>query len=310
MPPKQQLALLRVIAAVLLKRDLDPLEEAGLEQAHAEALRQRGGNATIPVVVDELLAPSETVARELQAGRAQIREDNRALAYALRRLTGTRDLGGMFDAPTSRALNLSGQKLIFNLRGVEDEARPLLMACMAAWLQADWLREGHIDKTILVMEEAWAALHHLPIVRWLRESWKLARQVGALNIAVTHRLSDLTAAGADGSEQVKLAQGLLEDTEIRVIFRQSRREVDASGDLLALTGREREIIPTLAKGTALWKIGNRSFVVQHALGDADLELVNTDDAMRIRGRFDDDEDLTQMPVDDLDGLGEDLGSAS
>jgi type IV secretory pathway VirB4 component len=287
-----QLSLLSTIAAVCLKRDLRPAEDAGLQQAHTEAIlkaQNRGQPATIPLVIGELLEPSAAVALELRAPPERIAEDNRELALALKRLTGRGDLGGMFDEPTSKALNLHGQKLIFNLRGVKDAARPILMACMAASLQAEWAQPGRVDKDIVVLEEAWAAFQHLAIARWFRELEKLARQLRVMTLFVTHRLSDLTAAGDDGSEKVKLAQGMLEDTELRVIYRQTPKEVEHSAELLGLSDVERQLLPTLHKGEALWKIATRSFLVRHVLSPREERLVFTDEALRIRGQFEDDE---------------------
>jgi uncharacterized membrane protein YcjF (UPF0283 family) len=144
--------------------------------------------------------------------------------------------------------------VVFNLREVKDEARPILMACTAAWLQGSWARNDGVRR-IVVLDEAWVVLRHLAIARWLRESWKLARQYGVQNIAVMHRLSDLTAAGDSGSEQVQLAKGLLEDSETRVIYRQSPGEVEQARELLGLTQTEVEQIPMLERGEALWRVG-------------------------------------------------------
>jgi hypothetical protein len=50
----------------------------------------------------------------------------------------------------------------------------------------------------------------------------LARAIALQNIAVVHRLSDLEAAGGRDSEQVRLACGLLSDSETKLIFRSRR----------------------------------------------------------------------------------------
>ncbi len=279
-----QLALLRSISEVMLGRNLRPEEDACLERAHDEAVieaARRGAQPTVPQVVARLLEPSDAAAQELRTSTARMAEDGRQLALSLRRM-GAGDLRGMFDGPTSRGLNLAGRLVVFNLREVKDEARPILMACTAAWLQGSWARDDGIRR-IVVLDEAWVVLRHLAIARWLRESWKLARQYGVQNIAVMHRLSDLTAAGEAGSEQVQLAKGLLEDSETRVIYRQSPGEVEAARELLGLTQTEVDQIPTLERGEALWRVGRRSFIVQHRLEPAtEREIVDTDANMATR----------------------------
>ncbi len=280
-----QLALLRSIAAVMLGRSLRPEEDACLERAHDEAVieaARRGAQPTVPQVVARLLEPSDAAAQELRTSTTRMAEEGRQLALSLRRM-GAGDLRGMFDGPTSRGLNLAGRLVVFNLREVKDEARPILMACTAAWLQGSWARDDGIRR-IVVLDEAWVVLRHLAIARWLRESWKLARQYGVQNVAVMHRLSDLTAAGEAGSEQVQLAKGLLEDSETRVIYRQSPGEVEGARELLGLTQTEVDQIPTLERGEALWRVGRRSFIVQHRLEvAAEREIVDTDANMATRG---------------------------
>jgi type IV secretory pathway VirB4 component len=273
-----QLALLRSISEVMLGRNLRPEEDACLERAHHEAVVEAGNwhtQPTVPQVVNRLLEPSDATAHELRTSIARLAEDGRQLALALRRM-GSGDLRGMFDGPTSRDFDLSGRLVVFNLREVKDEARPILMACTAAWLQGSWARDDGVRR-IGVLDEAWVVLRHLAIARWLRESWKLARQYGVQNIAVMHRLSDLTAAGDAGSEQVQLAKGLLEDSETRVIYRQSPGEVEQARELLGLTQTECDQIPMLERGEALWRVGRRSFIVQHRIeGVIEREIVNTD----------------------------------
>jgi hypothetical protein len=271
-----QLALLRSIAAVMLGRNLRPEEDACLERAHYEAVIEAGNRNShpiIPQVVSRLLEPSDATAHELRTSTARLAEDGRQLALSLRRM-GAGDLRGMFDGPTSPGLDLSGRLVVFNLREVKDEARPILMACTAAWLQGSWARNDGVRR-IVVLDEAWVVLRHLAIARWLRESWKLARQYGVQNIAVMHRLSDLTAAGDQSSEQVQLAKGLLEDSETRVIYRQTPGEVEQARELLGLTQTEVEQIPMLERGEALWRVGRRSFIVQHRI-DPVLERVIVD----------------------------------
>jgi type IV secretory pathway VirB4 component len=273
-----QLALLRSISGVMLGRNLRPEEDACLERAHDEAVveaARRNSQPIIPQVVNRLLEPSDATAHELRTSTARLAEDGRQLALSLRRM-GAGDLRGMFDGPTSPGLDLSGRLVVFNLREVKDEARPILMACTAAWLQGSWARNDGVRR-IVVLDEAWVVLRHLAIARWLRESWKLARQYGVQNIAVMHRLSDLTAAGDSGSEQVQLAKGLLEDSETRVIYRQSPGEVEQARELLGLTQTEVEQIPMLERGEALWRVGRRSFIVQHRIDPLlEREIVDTD----------------------------------
>ena len=122
-------------------------------------------------------------------------------------------------------------------------------------------------------------LSNLGVARWLQSSWKLSRAFGVSNVAVLHRVSDLHSVGASDSEQVALAQGLLADSETRVVYAQSPGELTVASELLSLSPTEAELLPQLRRGIALWKVGQGSFLVQHRLGRMEHVLVNTDGAM-------------------------------
>ena len=113
-------------------------------------------------------------------------------------------------------------------------------------------------KFVNVFDEAWRALSVVGVGEWLQDAFKKSRSYGMQNIVVMHRLSDLDAAGAAGSREVKLAEGLLHDAQTRVVYRQAEDEVPRAREVLGLTSLEAELLPELDPGVALWKVGSRS----------------------------------------------------
>ena len=85
-----------------------------------------------------------------------------------------------------------------------------------------------------------------------------------------------------------MAQSLLDDLEIRVLYAQAAGEIARHGDLLGLSETEKALLPRLGPGRALWKIGERSAVVQHRVSPAESALVDSDFAMH-RTRYREDE---------------------
>jgi hypothetical protein len=163
------------------------------------------------------------------------------------------------------------------------------MACATAWLQAALARTTAAGASatapgrfFIVVDEAWAILSNLGVARWLQSSWKLSRAFGVSNVAVLHRVSDLRSVGASDSEQVALAQGLLSDSETRVVYAQAPGELEAAAELLSLSHTEVDLLPQLRRGIALWKVGQRSFLVQHRLSAMERRIVDTDAAMTSR----------------------------
>jgi predicted HD phosphohydrolase len=97
-----------------------------------------------------------------------------------------------------------------------------------------------------------------------------------VNVAIVHRISDLSSQAADGSTTAKVAMGLLHDTDCRVLFRQSTTEVAQAAELLQLTEAEAELLPKLGKGRALWKVGQHTAVVQHEVAPDEWAFCDTD----------------------------------
>jgi hypothetical protein len=284
---RRQMELLSSLASACLGRSLLPRERAALGVALVSAT-ERVDVPTVPSVVEELLAPTAASAASLRTELHELLEDGRDVALELRRLVHG-DLCGMFDGPTTSGLDLSAPLVVLDLSALYTSAAlGILMACATAWLQAALARasssaRGATVRTsgqvFLVVDEAWAILSNLGVARWLQSSWKLSRAFGVSNVAVLHRVSDLRSVGASDSEQVALAQGLLADSETRVIYAQSPGELALAGELLSLSATESDLLPQLRRGVALWKVGQRSFLVQHRLSPMERLLVDTDGAM-------------------------------
>lgn len=279
---RRRVMLTSSLAVACLGRELLPKERAAIDAALAEATRRAGiarmPAPTLPQVVDALLAPPLDAAAALRTTTDVLTEDGRDVALELRRLVRG-DLCGMFDGPTTPGLRLDGPLVVLDLSAVyHSPALGVLMACAAAWLQSA-VRVENRNRIIVVVDEAWAILSNLGVARWLQTSWKMSRAMGVANIAVLHRLSDLRAVGSVGSEQVNLAEGLLADSETRVVYAQSPGEVALTGELLGLTETETDLVSQLRRGMALWKVGRRSFLVEHRLAPGEAAITDTDQAM-------------------------------
>ena len=240
---------------------------------------------TLPDVVDVLIHPPAEMADALAMPTAEIATAVRPMAFALDQLC-TGNLRGMFDGPTTPGLDLDAPLVVLNLRAVlntHTTALGILMTCATAWLQAVIEAESDERNTqrIVVIDEAWRIFSNLGIGEWLQQSFKLSRGLGTQNIVVMHRLSDLRAAGDTGSREVKLAEGLLADAETKIIYAQPADQLPQTRELLGLTDTEAELLPQLRRGWALWKVGQRSFLVQHRLSPYEHKLVDTDARMTV-----------------------------
>lgn len=271
-----------------LRRPLRPEERTAVDLAIREIATRRAERSrnsarpkapTLPELVEALMQPTVEAATSVGTDVAGLTAAGRDAALELRRMV-LGDLAGMFDGETSVRVAVDAPLVVLDLSAAfASAALPLIMTCAAAWLQGALVAADGI-KRLVVLDEAWAILNDLAIARWCQANFKLSRSLGVANVIVAHRVSDLSAAGADGSAEEKLAAGLLADSETRVIFGQPPSEAEATGRQLALSRTETDLIPTLPRGVALWRVGGRSHLVEHLIGRRERALVDTDASMR------------------------------
>jgi type IV secretory pathway VirB4 component len=275
-----ELRALRGVAAATLARALTPAEDAALAQA-LRAVRRDEGVPTLPRVVHVLLDPPLDAWAERWTSREQWLAESRDASLALDRLCEG-DAAGMFDGETSRGVSLEAPLVVLDLSAVADSsAISILMTAAMGWVQAQIAEESDQDhrKRIIVVDEAWRVLANLSAAEALVDTVKHSRSYGIQTVIVTHRIGDLAAAGDEGTRVSRIAEGLLSDAETKVVFAQAPDQVALARERLGLTATEAEILPQLARGEALWKVGTRSFLVLHRLSERERRICDTDGRM-------------------------------
>ena len=269
--------------AIVVDKRLEPAEEALLSRAveHLAATRLVFDLHDLAHVIAD--PPAELLAHPELARLhdAEVRAAATPLRFGLGKLLD-RTLRGMFDGPTTIDIDWdNGLGVIIDLSAVfEDrEALPLVMMAATSWLQSAMTALREERRGLQVDDEVWALLENEWTVKHLQARLKLCRHWGICNILVCHKLSDLRAQAADGTAAQKVAAGLLADTGTRVFFQQAPDQIPDAQELLGLSDVEASLLPRLARGRALWRVGERAAVVQHILGPDDHHWANTDSAM-------------------------------
>lgn len=278
-----QVELLRAITATAIGAPITQPEAAGLREA-LRVVRLRTADPTLPDIAAIMFAPPAEMADRLRTSSEQLAGDVRRAALALQDLCEG-PLRGMFDGPTTSGLDLDARLLVIDLHAVRDSpAVGILMACATAWMSALVARMSGRptqERLINVADESWKIIQHPGLGEWFQANFKLARQFGVMNLVVLHKLTDLHAAGDAGSRVARIAEGLIADASTRVIYHQDESQIELTRDLLGLSGTEARLLGLLAPGQALWRVGQRSFVVQHQRSRIEARLSDTDAGMRV-----------------------------
>jgi type IV secretory pathway VirB4 component len=280
---QHQLEVLLAIVRSALGRELTQEESTACQLGLEEAVRD-ADEPTLSWVADAMLEPAQETAQRARTSASALAERSREAALALRRMC-VGDLRGMFDGPTSARIDLWAPIVALDVNAVwGTPALGIVMVCAGAYLRQALAAQGGRHKTWIVYDEAWAVLQDLWMARQAQASAKLSRHWGIANMFILHRPSDLAAAGPAHSQQVRLAQGLLADAEVRVLLALARDDLEEARRLFGLSDTEAAMLPDLPRGRALWKVGSRSFLVDHRMSAVEKRLTDTDQAMRTVSR--------------------------
>jgi type IV secretory pathway VirB4 component len=281
-----QLELLRAVTVTAVGGPLTQ-GEAGALRETLRAVRTRAGEPTLPDIAAALFSPTAEMAHALQTTPERLAADGRRAALALQDLCEG-PLRGMFDGPTTPGIDLDARLLVLDLHAVRDSpAVGILMACASAWISALLARTAQRpgrERLINVADESWKIVQHAGLGEWFQSNFKLARQFGVMNLVVLHKLADLHGAGDAGSRAARIAEGLVADASTRVVYHQDESQVPLTRSLLGLSRAEGELISMLGPGQALWRVGGRSFVVQHHRSRIEAGLTDTNTGMRASDR--------------------------
>ncbi|MGC9220988.1 MAG: helicase HerA domain-containing protein [Solirubrobacteraceae bacterium] len=281
-----QTELLRAVATTAIGQPLTQVESAALREA-LRTVRSHVAEPTLPEIAAVMFNPPAEMAGRLQTSPERLASESRRAALAVQDLCEG-PLRGIFDGPTSPGLDLQAKLVVLDLHAVRDSpAVGILMACATAWMSSQLSHAAeHPDRNrmINVADESWKIIQHTGLGEWFQSNFKLARQLGVMNLVVLHKLGDLRAAGDSGSRAARIAEGLIADASTRVIYHQDASQVELTRELLGLSATEARLLTQLHPGQALWRVGARAFVVTHLRSRIERRLTDTDNGMRLDER--------------------------
>jgi type IV secretory pathway VirB4 component len=281
----RRIQLCTALLASIKGRRLDESENAILGWA-LETLTESEGRAS-PTLADlaaELAEPSASTTERARRSKNELREEARRVWLDVDRLV-SRDLQGMFDGERSLTdyWRRSGRGLILDVSAVFHDRQTLSLVMLAAisalqsiYAVAPGTDDRSVPRRLSVVDEGWAVLGDEDAARFFQESMKLSRRWGVANILVFHRVSDAGAQADSHSAASKIAEGLIADAEVKVIFRTHPKVLPQTVAAFGLTEVEGGALTTLPRGRALWKFAGRSAFVDNYRSDFESGFTNTD----------------------------------
>lgn len=275
---RRSMMLVTIVKIIRGNKELDDHEAGALRRAltSAEKLAAEGKRQPlVPDVRKALLKMVEDTTHSLD----DMRRAADRLQLALETLESG-ELAGMFDGEST--VTMDGNLPAFAIdtsavRYASPVASRIVSACCGAWMEAMISEDD--GQRVVVYEEGWDSISNDADLERMMKGWKLARHYGVFNILILHKVTDLDTAGGQGSRQAAMAQSLLADADIKVIYRQDRVALAATDEKLQLSPTERALLVNMRKGRGLWRVKNSTFEVDNILTDAEKPVLDTDQRM-------------------------------
>jgi hypothetical protein len=270
--------MVTALAAGILERPLHQIEDSAIGWTIEDITRDWDERPTLADVISLLTDPTESMVTRSGTSQRALLQDCRDVRLALERLV-TGPLKGMFDGKSTENIDWKGRGVVIDLSGVTNtKEQPLVMIAATGWLQQLLAipESDTVPRRYQVLEEIWALLGNPHVARYYQACQKLSRTYGVANIAVAHRLEDLTAQTDDGTAAAKIGAGLIADTQTAVIFGLPPTQARQAGDAFGLPSGATARLESLGRGEALWRVGDTLTAVSHVLGDKERILTETD----------------------------------
>ena len=240
--------------------------EAAVLGAAVDALTDAGlPDPTVPDVLAVLASGADPLVRAAQVAATRFADETTPLRRTLYGLVEG-PLKGVFDRPTSTALDLNAPMVCVDLSAVTGAGDVLMAASMlATWSYGHAMIEASVAlgrlglapprRFLAVLDEMWRALRgSSALVEQADALTRVYRHKAVAHLMLTHSLDDLAAVGTD-ADRAK-ARGFLDRCAITALTAMSERELAEIGRLRHLTGRERAIVQSWSSASS-WQTGGR-----------------------------------------------------
>jgi len=266
-------------------RDLTPTETTAIEVAITAACgyRQAGGDTGrlapihLQLIVDLLLNPTPPMAEETRMSIGDLAELLRESGLALRKLTRG-SLQGLVDSPEPNQLDPRSPATVVDLSRVHtsDASIALVMACTQAATELAWAH--HVGQRWHVYDEFWRIATFGKLVTRPDAGRRISRKTGAADMIISHRGTDHLRGDARAQ---RAAKDLMDNCATKITYRQGSDAVAAAAAAAGMPDMAAMLLPTLARGQAVWMLEQQPHVVQHLLAPGGLEsFVETDQVMQ------------------------------
>ena len=238
---------------------LNPEEDSILDKAIIETyaskniLLEKDNSELSPPVLSDL----QTVLESMEGGES--------IAMRIKKYTEG-SYSGVFSQPTN--INLDNQLVVFCIRDLEEELRPLAMYVILHYI---WnIVRGELKKRILVVDEAWVMMKHEDAAAFLFGIAKRCRKYYLGLTTITQDVADFINS--------KYGYPILSNSTIQILFRQSPSSAEVLQKTFNLTDQEKYLLLETSVGEGILFAGLEHVAIKVVASYTEDQIVTSNPA--------------------------------
>ncbi|NTW61146.1 DUF87 domain-containing protein [Candidatus Saccharibacteria bacterium] len=236
---------------------LTPNEEADLDQALIDTY------ARVGITSDPLTHNSQPpTISDLYDTLLHMGGSGPQLAQRLRKYT-TGTFAGIFSQQSNTEIN--NQLVVFNIRDLEDELRPVAMYIVLSHI---WnIIRAEQKKRMLIVDEAWQLMKYDDSANFLFSLAKRARKYFLGLTTITQDVEDFMGS--------KMGRAIVANSSMQILLKQSSSAVDVLSDVFKLTEEEKKRLANFPVGQGLFFAGQSHVHIQVEASQTEQQLIST-----------------------------------
>ena len=184
------------------------------------------------------------------------------LAQRLRKYT-TGTFAGIFSQQSN--VDINNQMVVFNIRDLEDELRPVAMYIVLSHI---WnIVRAEQKKRLLIVDEAWQLMKYDDSANFLFSLAKRARKYYLGLTTITQDVEDFMGS--------KMGRAIVANSSMQLLLKQSASAVDVLSDVFKLTEEEKRRLANFPVGQGLFFAGQNHVHIQIIASETEEGLITT-----------------------------------
>lgn len=190
-------------------------------------------------------------------------EGGNSLALRMERYTEG-IFGGFLNQPTN--VSLDNQLLVFNIRDLEEELRPIAMYMV---LQFIWNEiRSDLKKRLIVVDEAWVMMQHEDAAAFMYGIAKRCRKYYAGLTTITQDISDFMSS--------RYGKPIITNSSLQLLLRQSPASIEMIAETFYLTDHEKFLLLESSVGEGIFFAGTKHAAIKIIASYSEDQIITSD----------------------------------